>query len=292
MLLRRLLKLIPVYLFLFGLPFSVGAQEGEVVLENALLWEVKGNGLPTSSYLFGTIHLLCKDEMQLPETVISKLRQSETIYFEVNLEQHTDSALYAFVQGRTLKELVGKRYYKQIKEKTATRFPYSDDTLNRLHPWVAAMMVTTSSLECETTSIEKLLEYQARRYGKPIKGLESYISHFTINGTLTLEQQAADLKAAIDQSNMAGIARIRSIGLYKNKDITAMYTSSAYRQGVRTPKSKHMLDERNQLWLPVIEAAMQQSTTFFAFGAAHLAGANGIIHLLRQQGYTITPVNY
>ena len=34
---------------------KLDAQE----LENSLLWEISGNGIEKSSYLFGTIHMTC-----------------------------------------------------------------------------------------------------------------------------------------------------------------------------------------------------------------------------------------
>ena len=58
-------------LYLFGLIFSLctaKAQSGESKLktnadDNTLLWEISGNGLSAPSYLFGTFHLLCKEDI-------------------------------------------------------------------------------------------------------------------------------------------------------------------------------------------------------------------------------------
>ena len=35
---------------------------------------------------------------------------------------------------------------------------------------------------------------------------------------------------------------------------------------------------------------MKTESVFFAVGAIHLAGKNGLIELLRKDGYTLTPV--
>jgi uncharacterized protein len=53
-----------------------------------------------------------------------------------------------------------------------------------------------------------------------------------------------------------------------------------------------MLKNRNQNWIPVIAKAMKQKPGFFAVGAAHLAGEHGVISLLRQKGYKVSPVKY
>ena len=50
---------------------------------------------------------------------------------------------------------------------------------------------------------------------------------------------------------------------------------------------EEMLDKRNSSWIPIIEKAARTKPTFFAFGAGHLGGPNGVINLLRQRGYTV-----
>ena len=35
----------------------------------SLLWEISGNGIKESSYLYGTIHILCPDEYKLDKKV-------------------------------------------------------------------------------------------------------------------------------------------------------------------------------------------------------------------------------
>jgi len=59
---------------------------------------------------------------------------------------------------------------------------------------------------------------------------------------------------------------------------------------LRSSKAEWLLDERNKKWLPKIEGACQTQSSFFAFGAGHLAGTKGIIALLRKKGYTVTPI--
>lgn len=51
-----------------------------------------------------------------------------------------------------------------------------------------------------------------------------------------------------------------------------------------------LLLKRNRNWIPVIEKAMKEKSTFFGVGAAHLADEEGVIKLLRKQGYKVEPV--
>ena len=55
---------------------------------------------------------------------------------------------------------------------------------------------------------------------------------------------------------------------------------------------KELIDKRNIKWTPIIEAAAKEAPSFFAVGAGHLGGKNGVINLLRRKGYSVSPVRY
>ncbi len=51
-----------------------------------------------------------------------------------------------------------------------------------------------------------------------------------------------------------------------------------------------LLTRRNNNWIPVMEANMKEGGCFFAVGAAHLPGTNGVLELLKKAGYKVKPV--
>lgn len=56
-------------------------------------------------------------------------------------------------------------------------------------------------------------------------------------------------------------------------------------------KSKvEMLDNRNKNWVVQLPELMKDKSIFVAVGAAHLAGKNGVINLLREAGYIVKPI--
>ena len=75
---------------------------------------------------------------------------------------------------------------------------------------------------------------------------------------------------------------------YKEENLNALVKSSANTYSTRY---EHLLlDKRNKNWVKKIPKMSSQKSTFFAVGAAHLAGEKGIINLLRKKGYTVTAV--
>ena len=51
-----------------------------------------------------------------------------------------------------------------------------------------------------------------------------------------------------------------------------------------------LIYKRNADWLAKMPAIMAQKPTLFAVGAGHLPGEKGVLHLLRQAGYTVEGV--
>ena len=46
----------------------------------------------------------------------------------------------------------------------------------------------------------------------------------------------------------------------------------------------------NQAWCPVIKQNIAKCSCMVAVGARHLLGRNGLIAMLRREGYTVEPV--
>ena len=51
-----------------------------------------------------------------------------------------------------------------------------------------------------------------------------------------------------------------------------------------------LLDNRNKAWIEKIKAFANEKPTLFAFGAGHLGGDNGLIELLKKEGYKVKPL--
>ena len=56
-----------------------------------------------------------------------------------------------------------------------------------------------------------------------------------------------------------------------------------------------LMDQRNRAWVAPIEAAAADAArrhkgVVVGFGALHLPGRNGVLSLLQQRGWTITPI--
>ena len=55
-------------------------------------------------------------------------------------------------------------------------------------------------------------------------------------------------------------------------------------------QNEHLLRERNEAWVPVIKENIAKRPCLIAVGCRHLLSADGLIAMLRREGYTVEPV--
>ena len=73
------------FIVLLFLPLSVFVN-AQQPLEKTLLWQITGPGISKPSYLYGTIHLMCADEIKVSDTLRAKFYSTQKLFLEVNLD--------------------------------------------------------------------------------------------------------------------------------------------------------------------------------------------------------------
>jgi uncharacterized protein YbaP (TraB family) len=82
------------------------------------------------------------------------------------------------------------------------------------------------------------------------------------------------------------------LSLYKKQDIEGAYNYIKSSTSGLEDFEEMLIIERNQNWIPIMEKMAIEKATFFAVGAGHLGGEKGLIKLLQEKGFTITPIRY
>ncbi len=71
-------------LLVLPLLMAMSCNSQQKPLEKSLLWEISGNGLEKSSYLFGTFHAVCNPE--LPKKVSEAINRTEVVVLEIDMD--------------------------------------------------------------------------------------------------------------------------------------------------------------------------------------------------------------
>ena len=270
--------------------FKMQAQE----LEKSLLWEISGNGLTNSSYIYGTIHMTCNATLDAATT--KALEDTTLLVLEIDMDDPSMQAKMmkgVYMKNNTnIKDLVTTEEYELISKfiKEQTGLPI--EALSTMKPFFLTAMFYPKLLNCTTQSYEETLMAVAHKQGEEVLGLETIEEQLNVFDSIPYKDQAEDLlDSAKDNLAYDTQAFEKLMTLYNSKDIEGMITMMAEDESRNT--SKHMdkmLDNRNKNWIPKIEEFAKSQATFFGVGAAHLAGEDGVIKLLRAAGYTVNAV--
>lgn len=280
------------FVLIFG--FQLGnAQE---IKEKALLWEISGNNLEKASYLFGTIHLACEGDVELRPEIQAAFDASENLILEMAMD---DPALMTKMMqasistdGKTISEKLGKDLAVKVDLLLLEKMGTGLNSFDQLNLPTFSTQMSLLSLDCPMAlGYDMMLTLEAQRLKKEIVGLESIEKQIEILFAQSDEEAIQTIQYIVDNLDEFILETQQLMELYQQQNIQEMYNFT--KRAFDDPKYpsgniEKFLDERNQNWIPIIEKHIQSRPSFIAVGAAHLAGEQGVIQLLRNQGFTVT----
>lgn len=262
---------------------------------SSLLWRISGKNLESPSYIFGTFHLLCADDLKIPDTLRSIIHQSKQVYFEIKMD---DPEMYRKVQnmivmndGHKLSDFTSDKEYDTISSifLNKTKIPLS--FVNNYKPYLLIPLLYQSMLGCIPIAFELELQKVAKKDSIPIYGLETLEYQMLLFDRIPYQQQTKMLQKSLFEFEKTKTELKKMIEVYNRKDIEDICKSA--KEDVDFGKYEDpLINTRNRNWLPIILNASYKMPSFFAVGAGHLGGPNGVLNLLRLEGYTISPVIY
>ncbi|MDX1538109.1 TraB/GumN family protein [Arsukibacterium sp.] len=262
----------------------------------ASVWKVSKEG--QHFYLAGTVHLLSKTDYPLPAAYDSAFNASNQLLFETDLNALTSPAGLSkmmqqntYSDGKTLQQVLSPEVYQQLKAyATARNMPIA--AISRFKPGFAAMMLASVEMQrlgAAETGVDMHYMQLAQQQNKHFAGLETMDEHLavldgmnqldpdlTISSTLEDMHKVEGQLAAMKQAWRSGdAAKLEQLFLADLKQVPQLY--------------EILLVKRNHAWLPQLQAlGNDEHTTMVLVGALHLAGEDGLLKLLQQQGYALT----
>lgn len=253
-----------------------------------VFWEISGNGLKEPSYLLGTVHLLCEDEFRLDTMLVEKMKRAQALVLEVDLDDpKLGIAMMSKMHnegGETINDFLTETQYDTIRELLKERTGLDIEMMRSLRPFMLMSLIYPSLLECETRSYEGELMKLAKSRNLDIHGLESVEDQLSVFDQIPLaEQYATFYEYALDLEK--GRAEFQQlIAAYHNEDLDLLLKMVADSPEYRDYQDI-LLNNRNHNWIEPMGGWMRKGPVFFAVGAGHLGGENGVIQLLRNEGY-------
>lgn len=273
------------------------AQSGKE--NNTLLWKISGNGLEKTSYLFGTVHMICKEDAYLSTNLISAIAKADRVYLELDMDNLFEmvGAMMKMKMNNdtTLADLLTPDEYQKTKEyfeAKVSMLPFS--VLETYKPLVASSLLMESTVACDQqVAMEQLVMEEAKKNGKRIDGLETMAYQMSIFDSIPYKVQAQELFKSIasgDKESDGDKEYKELIKAYKEQDLNKLGQMISKSDQGMMQYEDILLNNRNRNWVGKLKNLLKEKSLVIAVGAGHLPGDKGLINLLRKEGYTVTPV--
>ncbi|MGL5215773.1 MAG: TraB/GumN family protein [Aeromonas hydrophila] len=250
-------------------------------------------------WLLGSIHAGKPSLYPLPDPIELAWLQSRALVLEVDLTHISQQqwqemgAITRLVDGKTLKEHVPLDLYRRTII-AAGQNGLTENMLAPLRPWFAAITLTQAALErtdfSSALGVDQHFAKQAGDSGKPIIGFETlleqlgYLASVGDNQTLMLESTLDELPEL--ERGFREVMKAWEEG--DEATLINLLKSEMAPPKLQAWLEQTLLAERNHNWLKKWSTLPNES--FIVVGALHLYGDQGLLALLEQQGWRITPL--
>jgi uncharacterized protein YbaP (TraB family) len=275
---------------------AVSPDAQEAAPQKACLWRVQSSN--TTAYLQGSIHLLSEASYPLPRQIEAAFAASDQLVMEVDLAIMTNpkAQLEMVLQGmlsdgRTLDSILSAKTLALAKTSTEA-MGLQLGAFRHYKPWMFVMTLTATRLQQLGFSAENGLDWHF--YKRAVAQKKNVIGLETVNEQLMLlDAMAGDDQDAFVRQSLEEFADIKTemtamIAAWSMGDIEAL--GQALLKNLRKYPNVYssLIRDRNLKWMKQFNEVMQSGvTSMIVVGAGHIPGPDGLIVLLRAQGYTV-----
>lgn len=282
-------KLLILFLLLANISFAQTAGQ-------SLLWKISGKGLKEPSYIFGTFHMMCKDQFHISQPMEDALSSCKKYYGELDMDDPNMPAnMMEFAKlkdGKTIDSYFEPNDFAAFDKKYQSVTGMSLMLLKQYKPFLGMSFLILKTVPCTATvQPETELMHLAQQKQIEVLGLETIEQQLTLLNKEPIDSQLAAMRKMVNNFDSSKQMMNEMIQIYLKKDVNALYQFMK-EKGVDDNFESTMLIKRNKNWVPKMKKAMKESPSFFAVGAGHLGGKSGVLALLRKKGYQVEPINY
>lgn len=279
------------------------AQVSSDTLPQALLWKVEGKNLSAPSYVFGTIHIIPREDFFLPVGFDDVFKKVDKVVFEIDMDEMSDMGSMMDMMGNlmmnngmSLNKLLTPAEYAEVSayfEKMGLPMFLLDKVKPMFLSMLAEVNMSPDDMQSdEIISYEMDLYNKANTDGLTVGGLETMAYQMSLFDSIPYKDQALMLLEAVRGVTASDDSFDEIVDLYKHQNIEGMVSMMDNEGGGDFyGHADILLTNRNQNWIPLMAKKMEKGPVLFAVGAGHLGGQVGVIRLLRKEGYTVTPVS-
>lgn len=290
---------------------ALEARAAAAPYTDGLLWRATRG--ETQITWFGTYHFAHARTEAHRDALKPLIEAADAVYLEVSnsdqarleAEIASDPSIMFITEGPTLPDLLGpqdwERYRSAMIDRAIPGFMAA-----KFKPMWAAIMLGIGPCEARAgvankKGIDMLVGEHAEAVGNPSRSLEDYRTLLTMMDSFPQEEQLDMIRLFFawtgDADDMAYTLRQR----YLAQEVGIIWEFSrmiSLEFGGPTAEEDFALMEelllirRNAGWIERLLDEAEGKSVFAAVGAAHLPGPHGVLRLLEEEGFIITPLPF
>lgn len=253
-------------------------------------------------YVLGTLHVGRADFYPLRPAIETAVRQSGRVYLEIDhdesdVEQKMAQAMLC--QHPCLKEALSQPEWNALAQRLGNQEAALRE-LERMQPWAAAIVLTLGDFAALGLSAQQGVENRVSMLagsGSKTVGLESAEEQIRLFTDMTPAEQKEMLAQWLNMTARERMnLNLQLVELWKRGDADAMHawykqmeTRYSGSPAVADSFDRKFLVARNRILVDRLLAQVGGAAGpfFLAVGALHLGGPDGVLALLKKQGFKV-----
>lgn len=271
-----------------------------------IFYKVEGKDLAKPSYLFGTHHLAPASVLdKYPSLEIAK-KNTDAVVGEIDMtvpqmQMVMEMQKYMMAPSdSTLQALLTPEQLDSLNQKFIPYSPMPGADLNQLgvmRPMVLSTMVTMAELQKTlpdfdiNDQLDAKFQKEYQEADKKIIPLETADMQAKLLYTfIPITKQLADFRDVLENHDDLAEQCVKLNEAYMAGDLDKLLSLTESEDS--DPAFMEALTTlRNHDWMTKLPGIMKEQPSLIVVGALHLAGNDGLVNLLRSEGYTVTPIN-
>lgn len=259
------------------------------------LWRISDSD--SEIWLFGTVHVLPADLAWRSPRLDAALHSADELVVETDAEDaETANALTAryglLPAGETLSARLDPATLERVRRVSA-HLGVDPASLETLRPWLAALRLSYTFAAArghrQAAGVETALLADARAQNKRITYLETPEQQIRTLADLSDADQLRFLAASLDEIETQSDALEHMDRAWASGDVETLDAQMRTQLNEAGPAAfDAIITRRNRAWTEAIARRLEgEGRIFYAVGAAHLVGDDGVVAQLRARGVAV-----
>jgi uncharacterized protein len=271
-----------------------------ILSAQSLLWQVSGNNLKKPSYLYGTMHVQDNRVFNFTPEFEKAFRGAKSLCLELDIENVNQMEMMQQLimpEGYTLSTLISEEDYKLVEQYFKDSLGQSLKLYDKMTPMFVASMISLKDMKKDQAeALDAHLAKRAKAEKKTVIGLETLTEQVSAFKAIPYKTQADNLVKAIKEIGNSDEEdkTAKMMDFYVQGQLDSLYNmvtqNEDYDEETAALFHQAFLVNRNKKMVERSIPYMKKGSVFIAVGAAHLGGQDGVIAMLKEQGFKVEPV--